>query len=69
MNRRYIVALDQGTTSSRAVVFTPEGSIVSSAAMEFKQHYPQPGWVEHDPDDILSTQVESLRAAVRKAGI
>ena len=65
MNRRYIVALDQGTTSSRAVVFTPEGSIVSSAAMEFKQHYPQPGWVEHDPDDILSTQVESLRAAVR----
>lgn len=69
MNRRYIVALDQGTTSSRAVVFTPEGSIVSSAAMEFKQHYPQPGWVEHDPDDILSTQVESLRTAVRKAGI
>ena len=69
MNRRYIVALDQGTTSSRAVVFTPEGSIVSAAAMEFKQHYPQPGWVEHNPDDILSTQVESLRAAVRKAGI
>ncbi len=69
MNRRYIVALDQGTTSSRAVVFTPEGSIVSSAALEFKQHYPQPGWVEHDPDDILSTQVESLRAAVRKADI
>ncbi len=69
MNKRYIVALDQGTTSSRAVVFTPEGSIVSSAALEFKQHYPQPGWVEHDPDDILSTQVESLRAAVRRAGI
>ncbi len=69
MNKRYIVALDQGTTSSRAVVFTPEGSIVSSSAIEFKQHYPKPGWVEHDPDDILSTQVESLRAAVRKAGI
>jgi len=69
MNKRYLVALDQGTTSSRAVVFTPEGSPVSSASLEFKQHYPQPGWVEHDPDDILATQVESLRAAVRKAGI
>ncbi len=69
MNKRYLIALDQGTTSSRAVVFTPEGAVVSSAALEFKQHYPQPGWVEHDPDDILSTQVESLRAAVRKAGI
>ncbi len=69
MNKRYLIALDQGTTSSRAVVFTPEGAVVSSAALEFKQYYPKPGWVEHDPDDILSTQVESLRAAVRKAGI
>ena len=69
MNKRYLIALDQGTTSSRAVVFTPEGAVVASAALEFKQHYPQPGWVEHDPDDILSTQVESLRTAVRKAGI
>ncbi|NLC32447.1 MAG: glycerol kinase GlpK [Clostridiales bacterium] len=69
MNRRYLVALDQGTTSSRAVVFTPEGSVVSAASIEFKQYYPQPGWVEHDPDDIVATQVESLRTAVRKAGI
>ncbi|NLO16376.1 MAG: glycerol kinase GlpK [Clostridiales bacterium] len=69
MNKRYLVALDQGTTSSRAVVFTPDGSVMATASMEFKQHYPNPGWVEHNPDDILFTQVESLRAAVRKAGI
>lgn len=69
MNKRYLVALDQGTTSSRAVVFTPFGDILASAAQEFKQIYPHPGWVEHDPEDILFSQVESLRAAVRKAGI
>ncbi len=69
MNQRYLAALDQGTTSSRAVVFTLEGHMVASAAQEFPQHYPQPGWVEHDPMDILSTQIEALRAAVRKAGI
>ena len=69
MNQRYLAALDQGTTSSRAVIFTREGQIVASAAFEFKQHYPQPGWVEHDPADILSTQIEALRAAVRNAAI
>ena len=69
MNKRYLVALDQGTTSSRAVVFTFEGHMVAAASQEFTQHYPQPGWVEHDPAEILSTQIESLRAAVRKAGI
>ena len=69
MNKRYLVALDQGTTSSRAVVFTIEGRMIGSAAQEFPQHYPNPGWVEHDPGDILSTQIESLRAAVRNTGI
>ena len=69
MNQRYLVALDQGTTSSRAVVFTLEGHMVAAAAQEFPQHYPHPGWVEHDPADILSTQIEALRAAVRKAEI
>ena len=69
MNKRYLVALDQGTTSSRAVVFTLEGHMVSAAAQEFPQHYPRPGWVEHDPADILSTQIEALRTAVRKAEI
>ena len=69
MNQRYLLALDQGTTSSRAVLFTKEGQIVSSAAFEFKQHYPHPGWVEHDPQDILMTQIEALRSAVRQSQI
>ena len=69
MNQRYLASLDQGTTSSRAVIFTLEGQLIASAAFEFKQHYPKPGWVEHDPADILSTQIEALRAAVRKAQI
>ena len=69
MNKRYLVALDQGTTSSRAVVFTLEGHMIAAAAQEFPQHYPHPGWVEHDPADILSTQIEALRTAVRKAEI
>jgi glycerol kinase len=69
MNQRYLVALDQGTTSSRAIVFSLEGEVIAADARTFAQHYPQPGWVEHDPKDILSTQVEALRAAVRKAGI
>ena len=66
---RYLVALDQGTTSSRAIVFTPEGRQKASAAFEFTQHYPRPGWVEHDPDDLITTQVKALREAVERAGI
>lgn len=69
MNKRYLAALDQGTTSSRTVIFTPEGEVISAASREFHQHYPKPGWVEHLPEDILSSQVESLRQAVRQAGI
>ena len=69
MNKRYLMALDQGTTSSRAIIFTFEGAVVASAAIEFPQHYPHPGWVEHDPSDILNTQIEAMRAAVRKAQI
>lgn len=69
MNKRYLMALDQGTTSSRAILFTFEGAMIASASLEFTQHYPRPGWVEHDPADILNTQIESMRAVVRKAGI
>lgn len=66
---KYLIALDQGTTSSRAIVFDENGRIMASHAIEFKQHYPQPGWVEHDPDDILNTQVESLRKAVEMSKV
>ena len=69
MNQRYLMALDQGTTSSRAILFNFEGAVIATAAKEFPQHYPQPGWVEHDPADILNTQIESMRAVVRKADI
>ena len=66
---KYLIALDQGTTSSRAIVFDENGRTMASHAIEFKQHYPKPGWVEHDPDDILNTQVESLRKAVELSGV
>ncbi len=65
----YLVALDQGTTSSRAIVFSQEGEIIASHAVEFPQHYPKPGWVEHDPEDILDSQVTALREAVKLSGI
>jgi glycerol kinase len=65
----YLVALDQGTTSSRAIVFTPEGRQKASAAFEFRQHYPNPGWVEHESGDLVDTQVRALRQAVEEAGI
>ena len=65
----YILALDQGTTSSRAIIFDQKGSIVSLAQKEFQQIYPQPGWVEHDPTDIWSTQVAVAAEAIVKAGL
>jgi glycerol kinase len=66
MNKRYLVALDQGTTSSRAVVFTLEGHMITAAAQEFPQHYPHPGWVEHDPMEIWSTQMGVSMEAMQK---
>ena len=66
---KYILALDQGTTSSRAVVFDENAHIVAMKSYEFEQIYPQPGWVEHDPAAILNTQIDALREAVRISGI
>jgi len=66
---RYIIALDQGTTSSRAVIFDQNGEKIAAASREFEQLYPQSGWVEHRPEDILSSQLEALRAAVESSGI
>ena len=66
---KYILALDQGTTSSRAIVFNHDGTIVSVAQKEFKQIFPQPGWVEHDPEEIWSTQLGVAAEAITKAGL
>ena len=66
---KYIVALDQGTTSSRAVVFDAKGRMVAAHNIEFAQIYPHPGWVEHRPQDILDSQITSLKLAVAQAGI
>jgi glycerol kinase len=65
---KYVLALDQGTTSSRAIVFDHEGSIVSVAQQEFPQIYPAPGLVEHNPEDIWSSQLNVARQAMQKAG-
>jgi glycerol kinase len=65
----HILALDQGTTSSRAIVFDHAGSIVSVAQKEFPQIFPKPGWVEHDPRDIWSTQAGVASEALTKAGV
>jgi glycerol kinase len=65
----YILALDQGTTSSRAILFSRDGMVVSTAQEEFPQIYPQPGWVEHDPEAIWSTQVRTAKEALGRAGL
>ena len=69
MKDKYILALDQGTTSSRAILFDRQGNIVSSAQKEFSQIYPQPGWVEHDPQEIWSTQAGVAAEALTKVGM
>ena len=67
--RRYIISLDQGTTSSRAVVFDNHSNIVAVSQKEFKQIYPQPGWVEHDPMEIYASQYAVMIEAIAKCGI
>jgi glycerol kinase len=67
--QQYILALDQGTTSSRAIVFDKNGSIISVAQKEFTQIFPQPGWVEHDANEIWSTQLGVAAEAITKAGL
>jgi glycerol kinase len=65
----HILALDQGTSSSRSIVFDAQGRIVAMAQRELRQIYPQPGWVEHDPLEIWSTQLDTAREALAKAGL
>ncbi len=63
----YVLALDQGTTSSRAILFDHDGSVRASASLEFRQHYPRPGWVEHDAEEIWKSQKETAEKALTEA--
>src|SRR6056297_4040823 len=69
MYKKYILALDQGTTSSRSILFNQKGEIIEVAQKEFSQIYPKSGWVEHDPMEILTTQLDTAKDVLRKAGI
>lgn len=64
----YIVSIDQGTTSCRAIVFDKDGNVCGVGQKEFTQHFPQPGWVEHDAEEIVAVQIECIKEAVKKSG-
>lgn len=65
---QFLLAIDQGTTSSRAILFSPNGAIVESAQEEFEQHFPKDGWVEHKPDDLWSSVLSTARTVLEKTG-
>ena len=67
--QKYLLSLDQGTTSSRAILFDLEGKIITSAQFEFTQHYPMPGYVEHDANEILKTELDAVREVLKKANV
>lgn len=69
MSQKYILALDQGTTSSRAILFNRQGHAAAAAQQEFEQLYPQPGWVEHRPEDIWSSQLNAARVVLRESDV
>ena len=69
MDKKYIISLDQGTTSSRAVIFDNDANVVEKVQKEFPQIYPQPGWVEHDPMEIYASQYSVMIEAIAKSGI
>ena len=65
---KYVMALDAGTTSNRCILFNEKGEMCSVAQKEFTQYFPQPGWVEHDANEIWQTQLSVARAAMNKIG-
>lgn len=69
MQDKLILALDQGTTSSRAIVFDHSGQIVEVSQKPFEQIFPQPGWVEHDPNEIWSSQISVAAEVIAKTGV
>lgn len=66
---QFILAIDQGTTSSRAILFSPEGEAIESSQQEFTQYYPESGWVEHDPEEIWATTLATCRAVIKQSGL
>jgi len=66
---KYVMALDQGTTSSRAIIFNKKGEIVAKAQNEFTQFYPKNGWVEHDPNEILFSEMEAILSVLRQGKV
>ena len=66
--KRYILSLDQGTTSCRAILFDKQGKTIATGQKEFAQHFPQPGWVEHDAEEIFQTQLECIHDCLKSAG-
>ena len=66
MKKKIVIALDQGTTSSRAIAFSPQGKILASSANEFHQYFPNSGWVEHDPEDIWQSSLSALRDVLQQ---
>src|SRR5699024_133908 len=68
MDKKYVLALDQGTTSSRAIVFDHEGKVAATAQREFKQYFPEAGWVEHDANEIWTSQAGVVAEAISKVG-
>jgi len=65
----YILSIDQGTTSSRAALISEEGNIVSQKNIEFKQYFPNNGWVEHDPRDILSSTIDCIKHIIKESNV
>ena len=69
MSKKYILSIDQGTTGSRVLIFNHEGEIITSAYQEIKQFFPNPGWVEHDPVEYLTSIKSCTKEAIEKSGI
>ncbi|NSW92219.1 MAG: glycerol kinase GlpK [Firmicutes bacterium] len=69
MSRKYVITLDQGTTSSRAIIFDSEGRVIGSVSKEQSQIYPNPGWVEHDPEEIWQNQIEVMIEVLEKCSV
>jgi glycerol kinase len=69
MKKKYIMALDQGTSSSKALIFDDKSELICQSSVEFKQIYPRSGWIEHDPEEIWGSQKQAMKEVVQKAGI